>query len=235
MTYRSSEVKRAQVSGNLDAPEGGFDAIMQAIVCKEDIGWRDSARRLLVFSTDAGFHSAGGIVQPNDGQCHLDPSSGVYTESVRQDYPSISQINNKVKENAINIIFAVTEGQMELYNLLAGSIEGSSAGTLSDDSSNVVQLVDDTCRTPGSGRRRLFLLLHVPPPQGDGGAAGSGPEDQELPAAPGRPPHRPLAGRGHCRGRPGCHPHHGARQEGVRQVREGETQGQVGRGTEPDF
>ena len=35
------EVKRAQVSGNLDAPEGGFDAIMQAIVCKDEIGWRD--------------------------------------------------------------------------------------------------------------------------------------------------------------------------------------------------
>lgn len=47
------------MSGNLDAPEGGFDAIMQAIVCKREIGWRDQARRLLVFSTDAGFHYAG--------------------------------------------------------------------------------------------------------------------------------------------------------------------------------
>ena len=53
------EVKRAQVSGNLDAPEGGFDAIMQAIVCEDMIGWREKARRLLVFSTDAGFHYAG--------------------------------------------------------------------------------------------------------------------------------------------------------------------------------
>jgi len=52
-------VKRAAVSGNLDAPEGGFDAIMQAIVCKERIKWRDRARRLLVFSTDASFHYAG--------------------------------------------------------------------------------------------------------------------------------------------------------------------------------
>ena len=49
----------AKVSGNLDAPEGGFDAIMQAIVCKEEISWRSNARRLLVFSTDAGFHYAG--------------------------------------------------------------------------------------------------------------------------------------------------------------------------------
>lgn len=50
---------QADVSGNLDAPEGGFDAIMQAVVCKQQIGWRDQARRLLVFSTDAGFHYAG--------------------------------------------------------------------------------------------------------------------------------------------------------------------------------
>lgn len=53
------EVRRAAVSGNLDAPEGGFDAIMQAVVCREKIGWREKARRLLVFSTDAGFHYAG--------------------------------------------------------------------------------------------------------------------------------------------------------------------------------
>jgi len=53
------EVRDAAVSGNLDAPEGGFDAIMQAVVCKERIGWRAKARRLLVFSTDAGFHYAG--------------------------------------------------------------------------------------------------------------------------------------------------------------------------------
>ena len=133
-----------QVSGNLDAPEGGFDAIMQAIVCQK-IGWRDDARRLLVFSTDAGFHYAGdgklgGIVTPNDGLCHLD-EKGVYTHSTVQDYPSVSQINHKVKEHAINLIFAVTEEQIDVYKLLAASVEGSSSGTLSQDSSNVVQLV----------------------------------------------------------------------------------------------
>lgn len=52
-------VASADVSGNLDAPEGGFDAIMQAVVCKDVIGWREHARKLLVFSTDAGFHYAG--------------------------------------------------------------------------------------------------------------------------------------------------------------------------------
>lgn len=77
-------MRRAAVSGNLDAPEGtiyltnsaltarfsfgsfscssvsgGFDAIMQAVVCRNQIGWREQARHLLVFSTDAGFHYAG--------------------------------------------------------------------------------------------------------------------------------------------------------------------------------
>jgi hypothetical protein len=28
-----TEVNATQISGNLDSPEGGFDAIMQAIVC----------------------------------------------------------------------------------------------------------------------------------------------------------------------------------------------------------
>lgn len=86
-------VNGTQISGNLDAPEGGFDAIMQAIVCKQAIGWREKSRKLLVYSTDAGFHYAGdgklgGIVKPNDGECHLD-SEGMYTESITQDYPSI--------------------------------------------------------------------------------------------------------------------------------------------------
>merc|ERR1719447_259100 len=141
----AGEVKKAQVSGNLDAPEGGFDAIMQAIVCKDAIGWRDKARRLLVFSTDAGFHYAGdgklgGIVTPNDGLCHMD-SKGVYTHSTIQDYPSVSQINHKVKENSVNLIFAVTDEQLHIYNLLTNAVEGSSAGRLSNDSSNVVELV----------------------------------------------------------------------------------------------
>lgn len=55
----SHQVAKASVSGNLDAPEGGFDAIMQAIVCKEEIGWRKDARHLIVLSTDADFHIAG--------------------------------------------------------------------------------------------------------------------------------------------------------------------------------
>ena len=145
-SHFAREVKAAPVSGNLDAPEGGFDAILQAVVCKEEIGWRDKARKLLVFSTDAGFHYAGdgklgGIVTPNDGQCHME--GGLYTHSTLLDYPSVSQINKFVKQNSVNLIFAVTEDELHIYRQLSGAVEGSSAGQLSQDSSNVVQLVVD--------------------------------------------------------------------------------------------
>jgi len=35
----SQKVGNTKISGNLDTPEGGLDAIMQAIVCKDEIGW----------------------------------------------------------------------------------------------------------------------------------------------------------------------------------------------------
>ncbi|XP_013400063.1 integrin beta-PS [Lingula anatina] len=141
----AGEVQRAPVSGNLDSPEGGFDAIMQATVCKEQIGWRDQSRKMLLFSTDATFHYAGdgklgGIVTPNDGQCHLD-GTGTYTHSTLLDYPSISQIRSKLSENKMNLIFAVTAEQKAIYEKLSDLIEGSSTGELADDSSNIVDLI----------------------------------------------------------------------------------------------
>lgn len=142
----ADEVEKAPVSGNLDAPEGGFDAIMQAVVCQEQIRWRQEARRLLVFSTDAGFHYAGdgklgGIVKPNDGACHLDLRGEYYTHSVLQDYPSVAQINQVAKEHKMNLIFAVTAEQSSVYSRLSQMIEGSSHGELTANSSNVVELV----------------------------------------------------------------------------------------------
>lgn len=141
----ATEVRDARVSGNLDAPEGGFDAIMQAIVCDTKIGWREKSRKMLVFSTDSGFHYAGdgklgGIITPNDGKCHLD-SDGLYTESTTQDYPSLSQLRHKISEKKVNIIFAVTAGQVSVYTELSKNLEGAYTGPLANDSSNVVVLI----------------------------------------------------------------------------------------------
>ncbi|KAK7108922.1 integrin beta-PS-like isoform X2 [Littorina saxatilis] len=142
----AQQVMSASVSGNLDAPEGGFDAIMQAVACENEIGWRSVSRRMMVFSTDAGFHYAGdgklgGIVKPNDGHCHM--SNNLYTESSNQDYPSVSQVTSKLKEKSVSIIFAVTKDQFSIYEKLAKVIESSTTGELANDSANIVDLIED--------------------------------------------------------------------------------------------
>ncbi|XP_020286322.1 integrin beta-PS-like [Pseudomyrmex gracilis] len=144
ITLFEAQVQAAPISGNLDGPEGGLDAMMQVIVCTKEIGWRQKARHLIVFSTDAVFHVAGdgklaGIIEPNDCKCHLD-NEGFYTHSLLQDYPSISQINRKAREHNINIIFAVADKDAT-YQRLSQRVSGSSTGTLDNDSENVVALV----------------------------------------------------------------------------------------------
>ncbi|RMZ98417.1 integrin beta-PS isoform X2 [Brachionus plicatilis] len=130
---------------------GGLDALMQVIVCSDEIGWKAASRKLIVYSTDAGFHYAGdgklaGIVEPNDAQCHLNAQRR-YTHSLLHDYPSIGQINHKISQNNVNLIFAVVRDQAQLYKELSELIEGSFVGELDDDSSNIVQLVVDIYKT----------------------------------------------------------------------------------------
>uniref|UniRef100_A0A8C6P9G3 Integrin beta n=1 Tax=Nothobranchius furzeri TaxID=105023 RepID=A0A8C6P9G3_NOTFU len=117
-------VGQQHISGNLDSPEGGFDAIMQVAVCGDQIGWRN-VTRLLVFSTDAGFHFAGdgklgGIVLPNDGKCHLE--NNIYTMSHYYDYPSIAHLVQKLSDNNIQTIFAVTEEFQPVYQSLSSEV-----------------------------------------------------------------------------------------------------------------
>lgn len=95
-------------------------------------------------------------MKPNDGMCHLD-NSGSYTHSTTQDYPSVSQINQKVKENSVNLIFAVTKEQIHIYEQLGKHVEGASYGVLSNDSSNVVELVQEQYNVSPS----LSLILSV--------------------------------------------------------------------------
>ncbi|KAH0953620.1 hypothetical protein HN011_000489 [Eciton burchellii] len=139
------QVQAAPISGNLDGPEGGLDAMMQVIVCTKKIGWRQKARHLIVFSTDATFHIAGdgklaGIIEPNDCLCHLD-TKGFYSHSLLQDYPSISQLNRKAREYDMNIIFVVPDSKNAIYNRLSERVSGSSTGTLKKDSKNIIDLV----------------------------------------------------------------------------------------------
>ncbi|OWK54961.1 Integrin beta-2 [Lonchura striata] len=138
-----SEVGKQFISGNLDAPEGGLDAMMQAAVCGDQIGWRN-VTRLLVFATDDGFHFAGdgklaGILTPNDGKCHLEDN--MYKRSNEFDYPSVGQLVQKLAENNIQPIFAVTSKVVDVYKKLSEMIPKSAVGELNQDSSNIIELI----------------------------------------------------------------------------------------------
>ncbi|CAM5116697.1 unnamed protein product [Natator depressus] len=141
-----SRVSQQRISGNLDSPEGGFDAIMQVAVCEKQIGWRN-VTRLLVFTSDDVFHTAGdgklgGIYLPNDNQCHLD-TDGLYSKSHIYDYPSVGHLAQVLSASNIQPIFAVTGSTLPMYQELSRQIPKSVVGELKEDSSNVVQLISD--------------------------------------------------------------------------------------------
>ncbi|XP_036154278.1 integrin beta-7 isoform X1 [Myotis myotis] len=159
------EVGRQSVSGNLDSPEGGFDAILQAALCQEQIGWRNVSR-LLVFTSDDTFHTAGdgklgGIFMPSDGHCHLD-SNGLYSRSPEFDYPSVGQVAQALSAANIQPIFAVTSATLPVYQELSKLIPKSAVGELSENSSNVVQLIMDAYNSLSS----TVTLEHSPLPPG---------------------------------------------------------------------
>uniref|UniRef100_A0A8C6PRI1 Integrin beta n=1 Tax=Nothobranchius furzeri TaxID=105023 RepID=A0A8C6PRI1_NOTFU len=141
----NEEVQKQVVSRNRDAPEGGFDAILQAAVCQEKIGWRKGAYHLLVFTTDDVPHLAldgrlGGLVQPHDGQCHLDERNE-YSASTKMDYPSLALLGEKLAENNIFLIFAVTKRFYVIYKNFTALIPGTTVEILDQDSKNVIQLI----------------------------------------------------------------------------------------------
>lgn len=141
----NAKVQNQLVSRNRDAPEGVFDAIMQASVCQEKIGWRTEASHLLVITTDDVPHIAldgklAGLVQPNDGHCHLD-TNNEYSAADKLDYPSLALLGEKLSENNINLIFAVTRNHYLLYKNFTALIPGTTVEILDQSSENILQLI----------------------------------------------------------------------------------------------
>ncbi|KAL4655511.1 integrin beta-7 isoform X3 [Arapaima gigas] len=159
-------VSKQIISGNLDSPEGGFDAMMQVAVCQQnEIGW-GNVTRILVYTSDDTFHMAGdgrlaGISKPNDGKCHLN-SDGLYDKGNIYDYPSVGHLSQILSANNIQLIFAVTEKSVPTYKALSELIPQSVVGVLKNDSSNVVQLISEAYGNLSS----TVLLEHQQVPQG---------------------------------------------------------------------
>ncbi|XP_067602287.1 integrin beta-8 isoform X1 [Pseudorca crassidens] len=144
ITEFEKAVHRQKISGNIDTPEGGFDAMLQAAVCESHIGWRKEAKRLLLVMTDQTSHLAldsklAGIVVPNDGNCHL--KNNVYVRSTSMEHPSLGQLSQKLIDNNINVIFAVQGKQFHWYKDLLPLLPGTIAGEIESKAANLNNLV----------------------------------------------------------------------------------------------
>uniref|UniRef100_A0A7N6F6Q9 Integrin beta n=1 Tax=Anabas testudineus TaxID=64144 RepID=A0A7N6F6Q9_ANATE len=148
LDFFTSELQNERISGNLDPPEGGFDAILQAAVCGDKIGWRNHSTHLLVFSTESAFHYEGdganvlsGILPRNDELCHLD-AAGKYTEDVKQDYPSVPTLVRILGKHNIIPILAVTNHSYTYYEKLKEYFPIAEVGLLHEDSANILQVME---------------------------------------------------------------------------------------------
>ncbi|XP_057212095.1 integrin beta-4 isoform X1 [Triplophysa rosa] len=147
ITYFRQILQMERISGNLDAPEGGFDAILQAAVCQTQIGWREHSTHLLVFSTESAFHYEAdgtnvlaGILDRNDEKCHLNPE-GHYTHDTLQDYPSIPTLVRLLVKHNIIPIFAITNHSYSYYEKLYDYFPIAEIGQLQEDSSNILSIL----------------------------------------------------------------------------------------------
>lgn len=102
------QLNSTKVVANLDDLEGGFDGLMQILLCKTEMKWRDNSRKIVIIATDGYMHTAGdgilaGAVKKSIGECDLD-ENGFYRSSLDYDYPSLEEIARKLKEKKVNNI-----------------------------------------------------------------------------------------------------------------------------------
>ncbi|GAB1605646.1 integrin beta-1-like isoform X2 [Argonauta hians] len=142
-------------SANMDNPEGGLEAMMQTIVCGDKIGWRTNSRKLIIYCSDASFHYAGdgklgGVVLPNDGECHL--RNNIYTKAEQQDYPSVGHLAEVIEEKKVTVIFAVAgKNQLNLYKKLQNSLSGAYVSKLDSKDYTIADIVRDNYANITSG------------------------------------------------------------------------------------
>ncbi|XP_033096130.1 integrin beta-1-like [Anneissia japonica] len=140
-------LRQESISTSTDIPEGGGDALMQAIVCTEKIGWRPKSRHFIIYMSDAGLHIAldgklGGITKPNDGMCHVN-KEGFYESSLDVDFPSLGQLHEMMLQRNIIPVFAIARQTSEKHyqNLVKDFFQGAKVARLTDNSEELIRLV----------------------------------------------------------------------------------------------
>ena len=149
-----NKLKPIRVSGNLDGPEGALDAMVQSAACNSTIGWRDNALKLLLVITESWFHHAGdgmgkmaGLIDKNDGACHVD-QNGLYRGMDTQDYPSIPQVAELLRQKNIIPIFAIRKDFEKDYSMLQKQFfkSGYVSKLKDNDKQGIINLIHDSIK-----------------------------------------------------------------------------------------
>uniref|UniRef100_A0AAY4DAM1 Integrin beta n=1 Tax=Denticeps clupeoides TaxID=299321 RepID=A0AAY4DAM1_9TELE len=169
VTELTRVIDQQRISGNMDTPEGTFDAMLQAVVCQKDIGWRPEAKHLLLVMTDQPSHLAldsklAGIVVPHDGKCHLEGNT--YVQTANMEHPTIGQLAEKLLENNIYSIFAVDQVKKKSESApqdLVDLLPGTYLGRLLPKASNLKDLVVEAYKVGELYSIRALLVYSEPP------------------------------------------------------------------------
>ncbi|XP_011403560.2 PREDICTED: integrin beta-6-like [Amphimedon queenslandica] len=138
-----------ELSYGADQAEATFDSLLQAVVCQDIIGWTDRATKVIVLLTDAVSHTAGdgrlaGIIQPNDGQCHLSATQDGFFEYDKwdvADYASLGQLEEKLREQDISVIFAVRSDVLLYFNESSEISNRMFVNELEGNSENIISII----------------------------------------------------------------------------------------------
>ncbi|KAL5506613.1 hypothetical protein EMCRGX_G008296 [Ephydatia muelleri] len=131
ITLFNSRLQAQVISGNQDAPEGGFDGFMQVLLCKK----------------------LGGVVKPNPHTCLMNDTYGLqdvdYQAYGLYDYPSLGDIREQLRINNVIPILAVTSDELARYTAYTTELQsvGATVGTLAADSSNILNLISSAYKS----------------------------------------------------------------------------------------
>ena len=81
--------------------------MLQVAYCQQHINWNSNARKIVLFTSDGGFHVAGdgrlaGLIKPPPRQCELNMQGDRFNSSLRYlgwhnsietDYPSVGEVD----------------------------------------------------------------------------------------------------------------------------------------------
>lgn len=145
--YVQDAVRNVSSSSDSDSFEEGLDAILQAIICQNQIGWRSDSLKYVVFLTDTEFPQDNSSTTLNDariqnnGLCNLNERGFSAISSNQLIHSTLSRINQTVHQNRVNIIWAVTNEQFDNFSRLSTYVEGSIVVRLTNDSTTITDLI----------------------------------------------------------------------------------------------